>query len=129
MSTAATPSKAIAQALDNATLVTPAKPAKLQLVDANVPKAAAKDVKADKPAVVVRADGPHGAYVHRPIAAAADTRSGEKTRNLVRKYVGDLSITSDAQEPLLQESKNRFVLFPIKYHEIWQARRPRSRLG
>jgi ribonucleoside-diphosphate reductase subunit M2 len=36
----------------------------------------------------------------------------------VRKYVGDLSITDDKQEPLLQESEQRFVLFPIKYHEV-----------
>lgn len=23
-------------------------------------------------------------------------------------------------EPLLRENKNRFVIFPIKYHDIWQ---------
>ncbi|ANB15447.1 ribonucleotide-diphosphate reductase subunit RNR2 [Sugiyamaella lignohabitans] len=27
---------------------------------------------------------------------------------------------SEKDEPLLQENPNRFVLFPIKYHEIWQ---------
>ncbi|KAI1000599.1 Ribonucleoside-diphosphate reductase small chain [Podosphaera aphanis] len=27
---------------------------------------------------------------------------------------------AEADEPLLQENPNRFVLFPIKYHEIWQ---------
>ncbi|KAM0700424.1 hypothetical protein Q7P35_012145 [Cladosporium inversicolor] len=26
----------------------------------------------------------------------------------------------EASEPILQENPNRFVLFPIKYHEIWQ---------
>jgi ribonucleoside-diphosphate reductase subunit M2 len=26
----------------------------------------------------------------------------------------------EANEPLLQENPHRFVLFPIKYHEIWQ---------
>ncbi|KAK9467250.1 ribonucleotide reductase [Lipomyces arxii] len=26
----------------------------------------------------------------------------------------------EKKEPLLMENKNRFVLFPIKYHEIWQ---------
>lgn len=41
--------------------------------------------------------------------------SGDLTR---RKYVGDLSITDDSQEPLLQETEQRFVLFPIKYHEV-----------
>jgi len=28
---------------------------------------------------------------------------------------------SEKDEPLLVENKRRFVLFPIKYHEIWQA--------
>ncbi|KAK5092648.1 Ribonucleotide-diphosphate reductase (RNR), small subunit [Exophiala xenobiotica] len=28
---------------------------------------------------------------------------------------------SEAHEPLLQENPNRFVLFPLKYHEIWTA--------
>ncbi|KAK5939010.1 Ribonucleotide-diphosphate reductase (RNR), small subunit [Knufia obscura] len=27
----------------------------------------------------------------------------------------------EADEPLLQENPSRFVLFPLKYHEIWQA--------
>ncbi|CUS22256.1 LAQU0S05e01222g1_1 [Lachancea quebecensis] len=27
----------------------------------------------------------------------------------------------EKEEPLLMENKRRFVLFPIKYHEIWQA--------
>lgn len=35
------------------------------------------------------------------------------------KFVGDLSITDDSQEPLLQETEQRFVLFPIQYHDIW----------
>ena len=26
----------------------------------------------------------------------------------------------EAEEPLLQENPNRFVLFPLRYHEIWQ---------
>ncbi|KAK0549944.1 Ribonucleotide-diphosphate reductase (RNR), small subunit [Tilletia horrida] len=36
-----------------------------------------------------------------------------------RKYVGDVDL-AEQDEPLLQESKRRFVLFPIRYHEIWQ---------
>ncbi|GAA99610.1 uncharacterized protein L969DRAFT_73740 [Mixia osmundae IAM 14324] len=36
------------------------------------------------------------------------------------RFVGDLTITKDSEEPLLQETANRFVLFPIKYNEIWQ---------
>ena len=34
------------------------------------------------------------------------------------KFVGDLSITDDSQEPLLKETASRFVLFPIQYHEV-----------
>ena len=38
------------------------------------------------------------------------------------KFVGDLSITDDSQEPLLQETEQRFVLFPIQYHDVsWIA--------
>ncbi|KZW03804.1 ribonucleotide reductase small subunit [Exidia glandulosa HHB12029] len=36
-----------------------------------------------------------------------------------RKYVGDVDI-DEKDEPLLTESRRRFVLFPIQYHEIWQ---------
>ncbi|KAG8898389.1 Ribonucleotide-diphosphate reductase (RNR), small subunit [Tulasnella sp. 403] len=36
-----------------------------------------------------------------------------------RKFVGDVDI-DEKDEPLLKESKRRFVLFPIQYHEIWQ---------
>ncbi|KAH8118581.1 ribonucleotide reductase small subunit [Phellopilus nigrolimitatus] len=35
------------------------------------------------------------------------------------RFVGDVDLPED-QEPLLMESKRRFVLFPIQYHEIWQ---------
>ncbi|GAA5884152.1 hypothetical protein JCM6882_002157 [Rhodosporidiobolus microsporus] len=37
------------------------------------------------------------------------------------RFVGDLSIKRDADEPILRETGRRFVLFPIQYHEIWQA--------
>lgn len=30
---------------------------------------------------------------------------------------------SEADEPLLQENPHRFVLFPIKYHEVGDSRR------
>ncbi|GAA6011123.1 hypothetical protein JCM10207_005505 [Rhodosporidiobolus poonsookiae] len=37
------------------------------------------------------------------------------------RFVGDLTIRRDADEPILRETGRRFVLFPIQYHEIWQA--------
>ncbi|THH28035.1 hypothetical protein EUX98_g6147 [Antrodiella citrinella] len=38
---------------------------------------------------------------------------------LQKRFVGDVTLPEN-QEPLLMESKRRFVLFPIQYHEIWQ---------
>ncbi|KAJ9118384.1 Ribonucleotide-diphosphate reductase (RNR), small subunit [Naganishia onofrii] len=35
------------------------------------------------------------------------------------KFVGEVDLP-ESEEPLLKESKSRFVLFPIKYREIWQ---------
>ncbi|KAI0776006.1 ribonucleotide reductase small subunit [Trametes elegans] len=35
------------------------------------------------------------------------------------RWVGEVDLP-ESQEPLLIESKRRFVLFPIQYHEIWQ---------
>lgn len=45
------------------------------------------------------------------VKPAAETKEAEKPVVLTGK---DL----DADEPLLQENPNRFVLFPIKYHEV-----------
>ncbi|KIK99262.1 hypothetical protein PAXRUDRAFT_822955 [Paxillus rubicundulus Ve08.2h10] len=38
---------------------------------------------------------------------------------LRKKFVGEVDMP-ESEEPLLKESKRRFVLFPIQYHEIWQ---------
>ncbi|KAK4051565.1 Ribonucleotide-diphosphate reductase (RNR), small subunit [Microbotryomycetes sp. JL201] len=46
-------------------------------------------------------------------------RVDETTRNGKPRFVGNLEIKSDADEPLLKETQRRFVLFPIQYHEIW----------
>ncbi|KAI3617057.1 hypothetical protein CBS9595_002966 [Malassezia furfur] len=35
------------------------------------------------------------------------------------KFVGEVNLEEE-DEPLLVENKRRFVLFPIRYHEIWQ---------
>ncbi|KAF8222759.1 hypothetical protein L208DRAFT_1412967 [Tricholoma matsutake] len=39
--------------------------------------------------------------------------------SLQRRFVGDVDLP-EHEEPLLKESKRRFVLFPIQYPEIWQ---------
>ncbi|KAA8912350.1 hypothetical protein TRICI_003520 [Trichomonascus ciferrii] len=43
----------------------------------------------------------------------------EQTDDVVRSNRHRLQAI-EAEEPLLKENGNRFVLFPIKYHEIWQ---------
>ncbi|KAI0074652.1 ribonucleotide reductase small subunit [Panus rudis PR-1116 ss-1] len=43
----------------------------------------------------------------------------ESEEELRKRWVGDIHCT-ESQEPLLVETKRRFVLFPIQYHEIWQ---------
>ncbi|KIJ97595.1 hypothetical protein K443DRAFT_240300 [Laccaria amethystina LaAM-08-1] len=40
-------------------------------------------------------------------------------RELRKKFVGEVDLP-ESEEPLLKESKRRFVLFPIQYNEIWQ---------
>ncbi|OBZ76908.1 Ribonucleoside-diphosphate reductase small chain [Grifola frondosa] len=43
----------------------------------------------------------------------------EESEDPTKKFVGEVYLPED-QEPLLKESKRRFVLFPIQYHEIWR---------
>ncbi|KZT66014.1 ribonucleotide reductase, partial [Daedalea quercina L-15889] len=46
-------------------------------------------------------------------------RHSEETPDAKSKFVGEADLLED-QEPLLTESKRRFVLFPIQYHDIWR---------
>ncbi|KAJ3503023.1 hypothetical protein NM208_g16600 [Fusarium decemcellulare] len=49
------------------------------------------------------------------------TKIVEETKKEAEKPAVAAGIKADeADEPLLQENPQRFVLFPIKYHEIWQ---------
>ncbi|KAG1887715.1 ferritin-like superfamily [Suillus subluteus] len=41
----------------------------------------------------------------------------EDLEELHKKFVGEIDLP---EKPLLKESKCRFILFPIQYHEIWQ---------
>ncbi|EGG04707.1 uncharacterized protein MELLADRAFT_49061 [Melampsora larici-populina 98AG31] len=52
--------------------------------------------------------------------ATVDHINGSDTIDRTR-FVGNPDITCDAEEPLLKEDGHRFVLFPIKYHEIWAS--------
>jgi len=55
---------------------------------------------------------------HKSAAQVDATTTGPNGRD---RFVGNLDITCDADEPLLKETGNRFVLFPIKYHEASHA--------
>ncbi|CAE6426508.1 unnamed protein product [Rhizoctonia solani] len=44
---------------------------------------------------------------------------GEPVEDYRLRFVGDVDL-AEKDEPLLKESRRRFVLFPIQYHEIWQ---------
>ncbi|KAF5364250.1 hypothetical protein D9756_000735 [Leucocoprinus leucothites] len=48
----------------------------------------------------------------------ADTE-GTELDQLRKKFVGEIDLP-ESEEPLLKESRRRFVLFPIQYPEIWQ---------
>jgi ribonucleoside-diphosphate reductase subunit M2 len=56
--------------------------------------------------------------VFKPIVGIPDLE--EKEDALTKPTVVPTIKPEEAYEPLLQENSQRFVLFPIKYHEIWQ---------
>ncbi|KAG1755809.1 ribonucleotide reductase small subunit [Suillus lakei] len=53
-------------------------------------------------------------------SVSPDSENAEdELEELRKKFVGEIDLP-ECEEPLLKESKRRFVLFPIQYHEIWQ---------
>ncbi|KAI0014092.1 ribonucleotide reductase [Xylariaceae sp. FL0662B] len=100
MATEFTPSKTAASAIESLKMASPVK--KLDFSAAgkeNAPLDAdldtlAKDIESQKPTM-------------------------EKTKE-EKPAVAPTIKPEEADEPLLQENPHRFVLFPIKYHEIWQ---------
>ncbi|KDR83867.1 hypothetical protein GALMADRAFT_236325 [Galerina marginata CBS 339.88] len=91
-SPAPTPSKKAAAALAAFTLETPIKSSKTIIDDEKLPQSPDSLIDATEPVTLA---------------------------NMVRKYVGEVDLP-ESEEPLLKESRRRFVLFPIQYHEIWQ---------
>ncbi|WWC57858.1 uncharacterized protein I303_100393 [Kwoniella dejecticola CBS 10117] len=55
--------------------------------------------------------------VAKPVVA--EQTPEEKVEEYRTRFVGDITC-EEKDEPLLQETNSRFVLFPIKYREIWQ---------
>ena len=57
------------------------------------------------------------------LAAAIDAKAAEEATLTVTKVEEKVAVAPgikahETDEPLLQENPNRFVLFPIKYHEV-----------
>ncbi|WWD22312.1 hypothetical protein CI109_106803 [Kwoniella shandongensis] len=95
MAAVETPSKVAAAALSN--------------INLNTPK------KASEPTLLSKLQA-----VAAPVKAALVEETAEETVEEYRKrFVGDLEC-EEKDEPLLKETNARFVLFPIKYREIWQ---------
>lgn len=42
---------------------------------------------------------------------------GDELSQMRRRFVGEVDLP-ESEEPLLKDSKRRFVLFPIQYHEV-----------
>ena len=63
----------------------------------------------------------------REVAAiVAPPMDDEARAALRRKFVGEIDL-EEKDEPLLTESRRRFVLFPIQYHEVRISRRGGTR--
>ncbi|KAL4866325.1 hypothetical protein BDV12DRAFT_136786 [Aspergillus spectabilis] len=65
------------------------------------------------------AAGKENVPMSTPMVDAPITKSIAEKPVEVSKAALDIQAI-EANEPLLQENPHRFVLFPIKYHEIWQ---------
>ncbi|KAF8222760.1 ribonucleotide reductase small subunit [Tricholoma matsutake] len=97
-----TPSKKAAASLAALTFDSPTKPMKksLKILD---------DERLPRSPRSVDEEGEH-----------EESPSPEEALSLSRrKFIGEIDLL-EKEEPLLRESRRRFVLFPIQYHEIWQ---------
>ena len=52
----------------------------------------------------------------------------QETKEVAKPAVAPTIKPEEADEPLLQENPQRFVLFPIKYHEVGDAPPPSRRV-
>ena len=110
MSTVETPSKVAAAALNKMDLNVPTKPTTDVMAKL---KAAAAEAHAAgiKPAELAVAVKPTTKLDAQPEAQV------EELEEFRTRFVGDLAC-EEKDEPLLQETTARFVLFPIKYREV-----------
>ncbi|KAG8631613.1 hypothetical protein KVT40_000753 [Elsinoe batatas] len=97
MATQVTPSKRVAEAVENFKMESPVKQPSFSI---EVNK---ENIERDEVAIPVK-------------GIPLDYEPEQETTASVAPGLKE----EEAQEPILQENPNRFVLFPIKYHEIWQ---------
>ncbi|MDI1489323.1 MAG: Ribonucleotide-diphosphate reductase (RNR), small subunit [Ramalina farinacea] len=99
MTTQLTPSKQVATGLDS-------------LKMENSPAKKLDFSAADKENAPVNAPIVHDVDLSKPVT--------QIVKEEVQPAVATTIKPEESDEPLLQENPHRFVLFPIKYHEIWQ---------
>ncbi|KAI9759004.1 MAG: Ribonucleotide-diphosphate reductase (RNR), small subunit [Chaenotheca gracillima] len=100
MSTQVTPSKNAANGLENLKMGdSPAKKINFEAVGK-------ENIQSDAPVA-------DDALVKKPLLEELKAKD-------VKPAVAPTIKPDEADEPLLQENAHRFVLFPIKYHEVWQ---------
>ncbi|PRT52877.1 Ribonucleoside-diphosphate reductase small chain 1 [Wickerhamiella sorbophila] len=95
---------------------TPSKKAAAALTDLDLSKGDVPDLRAQLEA----RNGAKQALVSEPKRSAVDealARPIDEAHHAERRRLQDC----EKDEPILKENPGRFVLFPIKYHEIWSA--------
>lgn len=98
-----TPSKQAASAIESFKMESPVKKLDFGAAD-----------KENKPLDKDADSLPEADASHKPVEETKDADKGQNS--IVTSGIKP----DEADEPLLQENPQRFVLFPIKYHEIWQ---------
>jgi ribonucleoside-diphosphate reductase subunit M2 len=91
---------------------TPSKKAAAALLNLDLSEPASKDLKDALTKAKQRKDAAAG-------IVEEDTQQTTDDQGVQRRSRKQLK-ESEKDEPLLKENPNRFILFPIKYHEIWQ---------
>ncbi|KAF2734131.1 ribonucleoside-diphosphate reductase small chain A [Polyplosphaeria fusca] len=75
----------------------------------------------DSPAKKLEFSSADKENVYRPIVGIPDLENKEDATAGAKEPTTAATIKpEEAYEPLLQENPQRFVLFPIKYHDVWQ---------
>lgn len=95
-----------------ATEITPSKKA----------ASAFESLKMESPIKKIDFSGKENAPFDADAPAEVETQKPtmDDTKEVVKAGVAPTIKPEEADEPLLQENPQRFVLLPIKYHEIWQ---------